>query len=190
MTATLANGGNQERRRDLDFYPTPPDVTLALVNFLNLRGRRIWEPACGDGAMCKVLAEAGNFVLASDIASVCHGHGGMDFLAKDLRNSRLAGDSRSFDAIVTNPPFNISEQFIRHALTQAPLVAMVLKSQYWHAAKRRKLFADHPPAWVLALTWRPDFMAGERGGAPTMDCIWTVWQEGVTDTRYRQLARP
>ena len=183
MTVALANGGNQERRRDLDFYPTPRDVTLALVNFLNLRGRRIWELACGDGAMCKVLAEAGNFVLASDIAPACHGHGSVDFLLADDR-------FRYFDAVVTNPPFNISEQFIRHALTKAPLVAMVLKSQYWHAAKRRKLFADHPPAWVLALTWRPDFMAGERGGAPTMDCIWTVWQEGVTDTRYRQLARP
>jgi hypothetical protein len=51
---------------------------------------------------------------------------------------------------------------------------MLLKSQYWHAAKRHQLFNTHTPAYILPLTWRPDFMFGERGGAPTMDVLWTV----------------
>jgi hypothetical protein len=67
---------------------------------------------------------------------------------------------------------------------------MVLKSQYWHAKKRSELFIKNPPAFVLALNWRPDFLDGERGGASTMEVLWTVWLKGQTDTRYRILPRP
>jgi hypothetical protein len=51
------------------------------------------------------------------------------------------------------------------------------------------LFKEFPPAYVLPLTWRPDFMGGERGGAPTMEVHWTVWIAGDTDTKYRILGR-
>ena len=57
------------------------------------------------------------------------------------------------------------------------------------AAKRKALFEEHPPAYVLPLTWRPDFMGGERGGAPTMEVHWTVWRRGHVDTKYRLLGR-
>ena len=154
MTATLANGGPKEKRRELDYYPTPPDVTKALLIFLALAPCTILEPACGDGAMSRVLEAAGHTVISSDIRHTGFGQGGLDFLAEEPRHS---------DAIITNPPFAESERFIRKAITESPLVAMLLKSQYWHAQKRAALFAEHPPAWILSLTWRPDFLAGERG---------------------------
>lgn len=182
MTATLANGGDSTKRRALDFYPTPPDVTRALLIFLALQPCTIWEPACGDGAMYYVLRDAGHAVISTDIRNIPWPHeGGVDF---------LTCPPRSCDAIITNPPFATSEQFIRKAIETAPLVAMLLKSQYWHAQKRRALFTQHPPAWVLPLTWRPDFLNGERGGNPTMGCIWTVWRTGVYATQYRPLERP
>ncbi|GAB7057372.1 hypothetical protein JCM16163A_41210 [Paenibacillus sp. YK5] len=93
-------------------------------------------------------------------------------------------------AIITNPPFNLSADFILKAIGEADVVAMVLKSQYWHASKRTKLFQQYPPAYVLALNWRPDFLNKERGGSPTMECLWTVWIRGQEDTRYRILAKP
>jgi hypothetical protein len=175
----LANGSTENKRRELDYYPTPPDVTHALMQFLKLDPGTIWEPACGNGAMAKVLAEYGHHVLATDIRETGYGQGGIDFLATTLE----------CEAIITNPPFALSEAFIRHSLSQAETVAMVLKSQYWHAAKRKTLFKEYPPAYVLPLTWRPDFMSGERGGAPTMEVHWTVWRRGQTDTRYRLLER-
>lgn len=181
MTATLANGGDATKRRALDFYPTPPDVTRALLIFLALQPCVIWEPACGDGAMSQVLEAAGHEVISTDIRQTGYGEGGNDFLACPARRC---------DAVVTNPPFAASEEFIRRSLATAPLVAMLLKSQYWHAQKRQALFREHPPAWVLPLTWRPDFLDGERGGAPTMECLWTVWVAGDTDTKYRTLPRP
>ena len=177
----LATGGDKSKRRELDFYPTPPEVTRALLDFWRLPRGVIWEPACGDGAMSRVLEDYGYGVISSDLRDSGYGDSGVDF---------LSCDQKSCDAIVTNPPFRASEAFIRRALSIAPNVAMVLKSQYWHAAKRRQLFAEHPPAYVLPLTWRPDFMGGERGGAPTMEVHWTVWIAGNHDTKYRLLSKP
>lgn len=179
--AALANGGTKENRRELDFYLTPSDVTDALLQFLQLPKSVIWEPACGDGAMSRVMEQKGHEVISSDLRHTGYGEGGIDF---------LMAENRICDAVITNPPFNVADQFIRKSLSIAPVVAMVLKSQYWHAQKRYVLFDQCPPAWVLPLTWRPDFLGGERGGAPTMDCIWTVWMVGDTDTKYRPLKRP
>lgn len=181
----LAAGGDRKKRRELDFYPTPPEVTVALLNFLDMHPSKIWEPACGNGAMSRVLeGYGGHDVISTDIRETGYGTGGVDFL-------QTRKDAQDIHAIITNPPFAMSEQFIRHALSHdVPVVAMVLKSQYWHAAKRHALFEEFPPAYVLAMTWRPDFMGGERGGAPTMECHWTVWMQGCKDTRYRLLQKP
>ena len=53
--ASRINGGNSVTgRRASDFYPTPPEATIALMQFLNLPiGMRIWEPACGQGHMVR-----------------------------------------------------------------------------------------------------------------------------------------
>jgi len=182
-TVNLANSSTTSKRRELDFYPTPPDVTHALMRFLDFRPIKIWEPACGDGAMGDVLKMYAHDVICTDLRVTGYGEGGIDFLT----------ERRDCDAIITNPPFNLSEDFIRHALTQAGTVAMVLKSQYWHAKKRSALFQEFPPAYVLPLTWRPDFLfntrqPGDKVG-PTMEVHWTVWMAGRTDTRYQILGR-
>lgn len=176
----LASGGKKEKRRELDFYPTPPEVTHALMQRFKWPKMLIFEPACGDGSMSEVLKSYRHSVYSSDLRETGYGQGGEDFLASD----------GEWDAIITNPPFCLSEQFITHAVEQAPLVAMVLKSQYWHSRKRAYLFQTRPPAYVLALTWRPDFMNGASGGSPTMDVLWSVWIEGNTDTRYGLLNKP
>lgn len=170
----LTAGGSKENRRELDFYPTPPEVTIALMEFLKLPECEIWEPACGSGAMVEIFEKYGHLVKATDITTGC------DFLTT----------KGSADAIITNPPFNLSEKFIEKALKEAPIVAMVLKSQYWHAKKRFRLFSENKPAYILPLTWRPDFLNGERGGSPTMEVIWTVWIKGNTECKYIPLNKP
>lgn len=187
FAVNLTGSTKDHKRKESDFYPTPPEVTLALIRFLNNQflvwGYNTWEPACGDGTMSKVLEEYQNNVISTDIRHTGYGQGGIDFLETQKEN---------IDAIITNPPFRVSEQFIRHALEEmnVEIVAMLLKSQYWHASKRGTLFKQYPPAWILPLSWRPDFLNGERGGAPTMECLWTVWIRGKTDTRYRILEKP
>ena len=75
--------------------------------------------------------------------------------------------------------------------------AFLLKSQYWNATCRRKLFDEIPPSYILPLTWRPDFffkkrMPGEKG-SPLMDVMWCVWLtpwKNDIQTVYRPLTRP
>lgn len=57
-------------------------------------------------------------------------------------------------------------------------------------ALRWNLFMQHPPAYVLPLTWRPDFLNGTKGGSPTMECLWTVWISGNTSAQYIPLLKP
>lgn len=172
MSVSAIGGNTKGDRRELDFYPTPPDVTIALMEFLSLkRDKIVWEPACGDKAMSSVIKRYVDTVLETDIKD------GIDFfsITKDV------------DVIITNPPFLLAEQFIRKALNEADCVAMVLKSHYWHAKKRYALYVEHPPTYILPMTWRPDFLG--KGG-PTMDMMWTVWIKGCPYKEYIPLLRP
>jgi len=178
-TLQLTTGNNKGNRRALDFYPTPPEATIALMDFLNLDFSLIvWEPACGDYDMVNIIKRYCPNVIGTDIKY------GDDYLSTH----------KKCDVIITNPPFNVSAQFIAKAVNEADIVAFLLKSQYWHAKKRLALFNKHVPTYVLPLTWRPDFLFKERQngkkGAPTMEVTWTVWIKGDAITKYIPLKKP
>lgn len=179
-TLQLTGGGKKENRRELDYYPTPKECTIALMEFLQLTQSLIWEPACGEGAISEVLKSYGHNVISSDLLNYGYGQSEVDYLT--------AIPLKDYDAIITNPPFNLSAKFIEKALKEAPIVAMLLKSQYWHSKSRYNLFTNNPPAYVLPLTWRPNF-APEKGSAPTMEVHWTVWMEGDTIAKYVPLRK-
>lgn len=181
MTATLANRSADDRE-GTDYYPTPDDVTDALMGYLRLpRSTVIWEPAAGQGHLSKRLEHHGHRVISTDLHERGFCEGGVDFLTAAARG----------DFIVTNPPFSLAHDFALHAMDLGLPFALLLKSQYWHAQKRLALFEKRRPAAVLPLTWRPDFLFGRKGGAPTMECLWTVWNaESATSTIYAPLARP
>lgn len=126
-------------RKD-DFYETPVEATRALVAVEPLRGR-VWEPACGLGAISRILEEAGCDVVSTDLVSRGYGQGGVDFLMEH----RAPAD---VDAIVTNPPFKLADQFVRHALTLAPKVVMLLRWAYAEGAGRSDIIDGH-----LARVW-------------------------------------
>jgi hypothetical protein len=170
--ASAIIGAQQKwERKPADFYPTPVDATWSLLPYIarSVRGGSwVWEPACGDGAMSRVLTRWGYRVHSTDLREdTGFGEGGVDYLTEP--------PSRRFSAIITNPPFSAARAFIEKAVTEAPVVAMLLKSQYWHAAKRQDLFNEYPPAAIHPLTWRPSFLEKERGNSPLMDVMWCVW---------------
>lgn len=167
LTASRINGGNTAYERvESDFYPTPPEPTIALMDFLQLpKDTVIWEPACGKGDMSSVIKNMGYTVKESDIQF------GDDFLECPFFEC---------DWIITNPPFSLSEKFIRRCCEHKRPFALLLKCQYWHAKKRLSLFKETHPSYILPLTWRVDFLKKKRGkGAPLMDVMWVVW-----DTEY------
>lgn len=179
------NGGE---RRENDFYPTPPEPTIALLPHIAHWPRKIWEPACGDGGIAKPLESAGYSVVGTDLIDRGYGTGGLDFLAEQTRRA---------DAIVTNPPFgnlvtpfgNLVTPFIEHAIDlDVPYIAMLVNVNLWHAANRIRLWNRRIPEAAYAICWKPDFTGG---GRPYFNCIWTVWgPKSAAVTRYEQLRRP
>lgn len=171
-------GGNGKRRTN-DFYPTPRECTIALLDFLEKhfliqRGAKIWEPACGCNNMVDVMEEKGYCVTGTDIIH------GQDYFTTDLNDDQ-------YDWIITNPPFSVAQEFITTSAQKGKPFAMLLKSQYWHSAKRKKVFADIQPAFVLPLTWRPDFTG--QGGS-LLDMMWCVWLGPARVTYYLPLDKP
>lgn len=182
-SATIIGGlSSRFARNAADFYPTPWECTQALLDTVYFPDP-VWEPACGDGAISVVAAACGMDVVSTDLHFYGFGRGGVDFLKADVAPSRMA-------CIITNPPFNLAEAFIRKARSFDVPFAMLLKATYWHAASREAMFRETSPEHVFAMNWRPHF-APERGASPTMDVIWTVWGERPAKTcNYSILKKP
>lgn len=153
-----------------DFYPTPAWATHALIDNEEFRGS-IWEPACGNGAMSEVLKLTGNSVLSTDLHDYGWGCTDVDFLG-DL--SFVPSDN-----IVTNPPFNLAEEFVRKALELANRkVAMLLRLAFLEGQDRAKgLFTTAPPTRVWVFSERITFYPSgiQTAGSGTMAYAWFVW---------------
>ena len=184
MNGTILANRSAIDRNKTDFYETPPEVTFALLDFLESQnlitpGCMIWEPACGRGKMTQVMLDRGYAVLGTDLHPEIAGQPSVDFLTAD----------KACDWIITNPPFSKATAFISHALELDMPCAFLLKSQFWHARSRVQMFRDNPPSYILPLTWRPDFLYGAKSGSPTMEILWTVWS-GSHEATYYPLVKP
>jgi hypothetical protein len=147
------------QRKERDSYETPPWVTEALRPHLPPL-RMVWEPACGSGAMARVLQAWGLSVIATDIAD------GIDFLAQE---------ARPVDAIISNPPYALAQEFIEHALRLTKVVAMLLRTDFDHARTRQHLFSGCSAfAKKLVLTKRIVWFDAP-GAAPSFNHAWYIW---------------
>ena len=117
-------------RKLLDQYETPAWVTLALIPHLPECTGKVWEPACGRGKMVAALQQAGLDAVGTDITQ------GVDFLGQ--------APETGVTAIITNPPYALARQLIERALhfDDPRIVAMLLRTDFDHAASRAHLFRD------------------------------------------------
>ena len=172
----------------LDLYFSCPE---AVESLLLLEGERLphclWEPACGDGAIVRVLESSGCDVLASDI----HAYDGRpeDSMIYDYLAMPPVPDC--IDGIVTNPPYKLAQVFAEKALVEARYVALLLRSNFYvEAAERDAFFAVHPPTRVWFASRRLPAMhrygwAGNRVPSNTPYC-WLVWERGMPPTLPRR----
>lgn len=179
MDATYnLNGGFKptiKRFADLDgpdFFPTPAWATHALIQSERFDGG-IWECACGDGAMSRVLEKAAP-VVSTDLYDRGYGEGGVDFLEADW----------CADNIVTNPPFNAAEGFVRQGVKLARRkFALLLRLAFLEGANRANtIFAESPPSrvWVFSerITFYPSGVT--KQGSGTTAYAWFVWDKDAT----------
>lgn len=142
---------------------------------LNLEhfNHRIWEPACGEGHISKVLVSHGYDVLSSDIADRNYGSIG-DFLS--IENIEWAGD------IITNPPYSMATDFVEKSLSIIPdgnRVAMFLKLSFLEGKGRRYLFDSRQLKTVYVS--RSRLNCGRNGvftGTSAVCYCWFIWQKG------------
>jgi hypothetical protein len=174
--ATLgATNHSDNERATNDYYATDP---MALVMLLDKEqfSNDVWECACGDGALSKVLEARGYNVLSTDLVDRGYGTGGVDFLEL---NEEYDGD------IVTNPPYSKAQAFVEKALdvvTAGHKVAMLLRLQFLETKARRALFEKFPPKYVYVSSSRiqcarnGDFENYGKGSAVAY--AWFVWEKG------------
>lgn len=179
MAAAIVKSYKKWVRKPADLYPTPVDATESIIPLIEALGvKTVWEPACGDGRLSRVLEWHGLEVTSTDIREYPgYGEGGVDFL--DPNAGYYQG--KEFDAIITNPPFSLAEEFVVQALKFSPVVIMLVKQQYWNTKGRVPLFRLTQPNMFLPITWRLAFLKEERGNSPLMDCAWCIWVRDNTD---------
>lgn len=153
-----------------DYFPTPRWATHALVDNEEFDGD-IWECACGDGAMSKVLELANKTVYSSDLYQRPYGDAGKDFLTTPRRAAN----------IITNPPYNSAEGFVRAGLEKAERkLALLLRLAFLEGSNRNKtIFNVNPPSRVWVFSERITFYpAGAKvAGSGTTAYAWFVWDK-------------
>ncbi|MFG1189679.1 hypothetical protein [Xanthobacter flavus] len=168
------NGGfkpTAKRFADLegpDFFPTPAWATYALTDNEEFSGD-VWECACGNGAMSKVLEKTSKSVISSDLYHRGYGQSGIDFLKSE----------KKFDNIVTNPPYNSAEAFVKKGLILSQKkFALLLRLAFLEGANRANtIFHKTPPSRVWVFSERITFYpAGAvQKGSGTTAYAWFVW---------------
>jgi len=164
-----------ERRDDL--YDTPPEAVYALLRVEGLP-QRIWEPACGIGNIVKVLRDVGYEVIATDL----NARGCPDSMSRVDFLFPLVVPQIEVDCILTNPPFQLAEQFVVAALERAPLVVMLLRWAFYESDKRTNILEGAGLARIHCFANRLPMMhrAGWEGRKANsgMAFAWYIWQRG------------
>jgi hypothetical protein len=161
-----------------DFFPTPAWATHALIENEQFKGE-IWESACGDGSMSEVLEQTGQRIVSTDLYDRGYGQAGVDFLTPTLRAAN----------IVTNPPYNAAEGFVRSGLKAADRkFALLLRLAFLEGANRqRTIFTQTPPSRVWVFSERITFYpAGAvKKGTGTTAYAWFVWDKDASGTELK-----
>jgi hypothetical protein len=171
-------GARFEPDDSLDYFPTPPWGTRALIETvlpqLNIRPEdlnTVWEPACGEGHMAEVLTEYFATVVASDIFDYGYGK-----VANFLETDDLC------EWIITNPPFGkLTTAFTLAALERADNVAMFVQLRYLEGLDRyERIFSKRPPSLIAFFVERINLCKGrwEEDGTTATAYCWLVWIAG------------
>jgi hypothetical protein len=163
-------------RRD-DLYETPACATEALIR-AEMLPPLIWEPACGRGAIVRVLRAAGYHVRASDLVDYgCpEAKAGIDFLMWRGCEADIT------EAIITNPPFKLAHKFVSHALELCPLVIMLLRLSFLESVRRTDILDGAGLARVHVFKNRLPMMHRDGWQGPRASSAvahaWFVWHRG------------
>lgn len=186
-TSSAVMAQRAEPHDSLDFFPTPLWATRALCEHcIDLPGNDVWEPACGDGAMVRALAEYTNAVFASDV----HDYGTSYAARHDFLFPFVPGGFPEHpDWIIVNPPFALAQQFIERALSIVREgVAVLVRTSFIESAVRyESLFRPKPPTIMAQFVERVAMVKGrlDRDASSATAYCWLIWRQGQEGTRLK-----
>lgn len=176
----IAGTSENRERVENDFYATPEESTKALLAVEEIIFP-VWEPACGQGHIAKLIkGDLSDIVIATDLIDRGWGVGGIDFLT-------FVG-YENVNTIITNPPFNLFQEFAEKALKIAKKkVIMFGKLQALEGQKRATFMQNSPLRTVYVFKARQNPLRNgspvDENGKPwasTMAFAWFVWEKGYT----------
>lgn len=141
FTTLGASNHVDHERAEYDYYATEPKA-MELLLAEEIFSPTVWECACGEGHLSKVLLDHGYGVKSSDLIYRNFGEGGIDFLKQN---------KTCYVDIITNPPYKYAKEFVEHAieiLEEGRKVAMFLKLTFLEGKARKELFLKAPPKKV------------------------------------------
>lgn len=173
----------------LDFFPTPPFATRALLEHViptywcvrdPARRRAAWEPAAGLGHMSDVLSEYFDRVVASDVFDYGRGH----LIGSFVGSGPDTVPDQSVSWVITNPPFRLAAEFAERCIASRVGAALLVRSA-WAEGKDRydRLFRPTPPAVVAQFVERVPMVKGrwDPGATTATSYSWFVWASNVVD---------
>lgn len=179
--SSLAGGVGKRGRVELDYYATPEESTLKLIEKEKFNGT-VLEPCVGGGHIAEVLKKTTEAeVIGVDI--VDRGYEGthlVDFMEYE--------PSVKINHVVTNPPYSMAQKFLERSIDiveEGGKVAMFLKIQFLEGKARKEMFERLPPKKVYVFSERQSpYRNGQKYDengkkwSSTMCFAWFVWEKG------------
>lgn len=179
-TTLGASNHTSEEREQHDYYATEPKAVEFLLENESFC-HYVWECACGEGHISKVLLNAGYDVKSTDL--IDRGFEGtevLDFLKTDVEYRK-----RDFSRdIITNPPYKYAKEFVEHALEismDTTKIAMFLKLTFLEGQARKKMFEKYPPKTIYVFSGRVKCAKNgnfDEVGSSAVCYAWFVWEKG------------
>lgn len=183
LRAAVGTASATQEERGHNLYETPPEAMwtlLALEQFCS----KVKEPACGRGAISKMLEDAGYTVLISDL---------IDYGTSDqFGEVQAVADFLETDAdpdqpdIVTNPPYGeLLNRFVAHALRvhRPRKMALLLNINFlcgFEDLEREFAMDDNPPSKIIVFKRRLPMMHRDGWDGPKaasrMNTAWFIWE--------------
>jgi hypothetical protein len=176
-------GKRHDREDVVGDFPTPQWSTRALIekillpNDIPTHEMSVWEPAANRGFMVRPLEEYFGHVFATDKFNYDDRWPVLDFLSVSPH------EVPPVDFVITNPPFNLAQEFIEKALSVAHIgVAMLVRTSFLEGKKRyENLFSQVPPTAICQFAERVPMVKGRMDKAATTatSYCWIVWLRPV-----------
>lgn len=157
-------------RSDFDYYPTPGFMTRSLLHFHPaIGGSKVLEPCSGGDAITHVLRAANCEVVTNDFDPR---HPAMTHA--DATTAAYWVTAPRVDWVITNPPFNLAIDILRHALEHADLgVAFLLRKTFLEPTDDRGPWLQaHPPTRAIG---QPRY-SFRGSGSDSVSCDWCIWE--------------